>query len=37
MKIEIKHRWTGSVLFSIEADSMKIAVEAALLRSLTAP
>ena len=29
MKFEIKHRWTGSILFSIETDSLKLAVEAA--------
>ena len=29
MKIEIKNRYTGSVLFSIETDSWKLAVEAA--------
>ncbi len=29
MKIEIKARFTGSVLFSIETDSMRLAVEAA--------
>ena len=29
MKIEIKSRWTGSVLFSIETESIKLAVEAA--------
>ena len=30
MKIEIKHRVTGSVLFAIETESWKLAVEAAL-------
>jgi hypothetical protein len=30
MKIEIKHRLTGSILFSIETDSMRLAVEAAI-------
>ena len=30
MKVEIKNRWSGEVLFSIEADSWKIAVEAAI-------
>jgi len=30
MKIEIKNRWTGSVLFSCEADSMKLAVKLAI-------
>ena len=29
MKIEIKHRWNSSVLFSIEASSIKLALEAA--------
>ena len=29
MKIEIKHRWTGDILFSVEADSWRFAVEAA--------
>ena len=29
MKIEIKNRWNESVLFSVEASSMKIALEAA--------
>ncbi len=29
MNIEIKHRWTGSVLFSIETENFKLAVEAA--------
>ena len=29
MKIEIKHRWNGSVLFSFETDTIKLAVEAA--------
>ena len=28
MKIEIKHRFTGEILFSIEASSWKVAVEA---------
>ena len=27
MKIEIKNRWTGSVIFSAETDSFKLAVE----------
>jgi uncharacterized protein YjbI with pentapeptide repeats len=30
MKIEIKNRWTGSVLFSCEADSMNLAVKLAI-------
>jgi hypothetical protein len=30
MKIEIKHRFNGAVLFSCEADSMKIAVKLAI-------
>ena len=34
MKIEITSRWSGAVLFSIEAGSMKLAVEAA-VRSKT--
>ena len=29
MKVEIKSRWTGSVLFSLETESLKLAVEAA--------
>ena len=29
MKFEIKSRWNGSVLFSLETDSLKLAVEAA--------
>ena len=29
MKFEIKHRFTGSVLFSLETESMKLCVEAA--------
>ena len=29
MKIELKHRWNGSILFSIEASSLKLALEAA--------
>ena len=29
MKIEIKHRWTGEVLFEIEIGSLKLAIEAA--------
>ena len=29
MKFEIKSRWNGAVLFSIETDSLKLAVEAA--------
>ena len=29
MKIEIKHRFSGAVLFAIETDSMRLAVEAA--------
>jgi uncharacterized protein YjbI with pentapeptide repeats len=29
MKIEIKSRWSGSVLFSLETDSWKVALEAA--------
>ncbi len=29
MKIEIKHRWNASVLFSIETDTFKLAVQAA--------
>jgi hypothetical protein len=29
MKIEIKSRWSGSILFSLETDSLKLAVEAA--------
>jgi uncharacterized protein YjbI with pentapeptide repeats len=29
MKFEIKHRFTGSVLFSLETDSLKLCVEAA--------
>ena len=29
MEFEIKHRYTGSVLFSLETDSVKLAVEAA--------
>jgi len=33
MKFEIKHRFSGSVLFSIEAESWKIAVEAAIKAS----
>ena len=28
MKIEIKSRWSGSILFSVEAGSLKIALEA---------
>jgi uncharacterized protein YjbI with pentapeptide repeats len=35
MKIEIKHRWSGSVLFSIETDSMKLAVEAAVKQKVS--
>ncbi|MCK9598163.1 MAG: pentapeptide repeat-containing protein [Sphaerochaeta sp.] len=30
MKIEIKNRWTGKVIFSCEAGSMKLAVKAAI-------
>ena len=30
MKFEIKHRWTGAVLFSLETDSLKLCVQAAL-------
>jgi hypothetical protein len=30
MKIEIKSRWSGSVLFSLETDSLRLAVEAAI-------
>jgi hypothetical protein len=30
MKIEIKSRWDASVLFSVETDSLKLAVEAAI-------
>jgi uncharacterized protein YjbI with pentapeptide repeats len=30
MKIEIKNRWTGSIIFSVTADSMKLAVKLAL-------
>jgi len=29
MKFEIKHRWSGAVLFSLECDSLKLCVEAA--------
>ncbi len=29
MKCEIKHKWTGSILFSLETDSLKLTVEAA--------
>ena len=29
MKIEIKSRWTGAILFSVEAESLKMAVEMA--------
>jgi len=29
MKVEIKHRFNGSVLFSLECESLKICVEAA--------
>ena len=29
MKFEIKSRWDGSILFSVEAGSLKLAVEAA--------
>ena len=29
MKLEIKHRWNGEVLFSFETDKIKIALEAA--------
>jgi hypothetical protein len=29
MKFEIKHRWTGEVLFALECDSFKLCVEAA--------
>ena len=29
MKFEIKHRWNGNVLFSLETESIKLAVEAA--------
>ena len=29
MKYEIKHRFTGSVIFETEADSLKLAVELA--------
>ena len=29
MKIEIKHRFTGKILFSVETDSWRLAVEAA--------
>lgn len=29
MKLKIKHRWTGDILFSIETDSFKLAIEAA--------
>jgi uncharacterized protein YjbI with pentapeptide repeats len=32
MKIEIKSRWSGSVLFSLETDSWKVALEAAVKR-----
>src|SRR5262245_10553583 len=30
MKFEIKHRWTGKLLFECEADSIKLAVELAI-------
>ena len=30
MKFEIKHRWNGEILFKIETDSWKLAVEAAI-------
>ena len=30
MKIELKNRWTGEVLFSIETESVKLALEAAI-------
>ena len=30
MKFEIKNRWSGNIIFSIETDSWKLAVEAAL-------
>jgi len=30
MKIQIKNRWNGNVLFEVEADSIKLAVKAAL-------
>ena len=30
MKIEIKNRWTGTVIFACEAGSMKLAVKAAI-------
>jgi len=29
MKIEIKHRWTGTILFALETESLKLCVEAA--------
>lgn len=29
MKIEIKHRWTGTIIFSLETESWKLAVEEA--------
>ena len=29
MKFEIKNRWTGSVIFSLETESLKLCVEAA--------
>ena len=34
MKFEIKHRYNGSILFSIETDSIKLAVEAAFKSSV---
>jgi uncharacterized protein YjbI with pentapeptide repeats len=30
LKFEIKNRWSGSVIFSIETDSFKLALEAAI-------
>ncbi|HXI70274.1 MAG TPA: pentapeptide repeat-containing protein, partial [Verrucomicrobiae bacterium] len=30
MNIEIKNRWTGNIIFSITADSVKLAVKAAI-------
>jgi uncharacterized protein YjbI with pentapeptide repeats len=30
MKFEIKHRWTGAVLFTLETESLKLCVEAAI-------
>jgi hypothetical protein len=30
MKFEIKHRWSGDILFSVEAKNLKLAIEAAI-------